>query len=42
MVVGLLALSLTVFVSPPPLTAAVLVTLAGALLDTSTVRVIAG
>src|SRR5271168_5403858 len=38
-VVGLLAVSLVVLVSPPPETAALLVTLDAALLDTFTVRV---
>jgi hypothetical protein len=41
-VVGSLAVSLAVFVSPPPLTLAVLVTVAGAFPATSTVSVIAG
>ena len=42
MVVGSLALSLVVLVSPPPATVAVLVTLAGALLATATVGTNAG
>src|SRR5207249_4962096 len=42
MVVGSLALSLAALTSPPPATLAVLVTLAGALLATLTVRVSAG
>ena len=42
MVVGSFAVSLLVFVSPPPDTVAVLVTLAGALDATFTVSVIAG
>ena len=42
MVVGSLAESLLVLVSPPPETAAMLVTLEGALPATFTVRVIAG
>jgi len=40
--VGSLTVSLAVFVSPPPLTVAWFVTLAGALLATATVTVIAG
>ena len=42
MVVGSLAWSLPVLVSPPPDTVTVLVTLAGAVVETFTVRVIAG
>ena len=42
MVVGSLAVLLAVLVSPPPDTVAVLVTLAGALPATFTVRVITG
>ena len=42
MVVGSLAVSLVVLVSPPPATVAVLVTLAGALLATATVSANAG
>ena len=42
MVVGLADESLPVLISPPPATVAVLVTEAGALLDTLTVKVIAG
>src|ERR1700694_826701 len=42
MVVGSVAVSLLVLVSPPPDTVAVLVTLDGALLATFTVRVMAG
>ena len=41
-VVGSVALSLAVLVSPPPATVAVFVTLAGELLATSTVNVNAG
>ena len=42
MTVTSLAVSLAVLVSPPPLTLAVLVTLAGAVLATFTVSVIGG
>ena len=42
MVVGSLAVSFVVFVSPPPETVAVLVTIAAALFATFTVSVIAG
>jgi hypothetical protein len=40
MVVASLVESFAVFVSPPPVTLATLVTVAGALVDTSTVNVI--
>ncbi len=42
MVVGSLAVSLAAFVSPPPETVALLVTLGGAFEATFTVKVIAG